>query len=178
MKKRYQKIGLWLGPLFAGSMRLLSPPAGMTQPAWHTAAGAVWMAIWWCTEATPVGVTAILPLALFPLLGAGEIKVVAAPYANPIIYLFFGGFVIALAIERWDLHKRMALAILTSVGNSSRSISGGFMVSSAAISMWVMNTSTTLMLLPIGVSIIKIISETAEGVSEQEKHNFQLALLL
>ena len=178
MKKGYQKIGLWLGPLIAGGMLLLSPPAGMTQPAWHTAAGAVWMAIWWCTEATPVTVTAILPLALFPLLGAGEIQVVAAPYANPIIYLFFGGFVIALAIERWDLHKRMALAILTSVGNNSRSIIGGFMVSSAAISMWVMNTSTTLMLLPIGVSIIKIISETADGVSEQEKHNFQLALLL
>ncbi len=178
MKKGYQKIGLWLGPLIAGGMLLFSPPAGMTQPAWHTAAGGVWMAIWWSTEALPVAVTAILPLALFPLLGAGEINVVAAPYANPIIYLFMGGFVIALAIERWDLHKRMALTILTSVGNSGRSLIGGFMVSSAVISMWVINTSTTLMLLPIGVSIVKIVTETNHKVSEQEKHNFQLALLL
>ncbi len=178
MKKGYQRTGLWLGPGIAGAMLLLSPPAGMSQPAWYTAAGAVWMAVWWCTEAVPVAVTAILPLAMFPLLGAGEITVVAAPYANPIIYLFMGGFVIALAIERWNLHKRMALAILTSVGNSGRSLIGGFMVSSAAISMWVMNTSTTLMLLPIGVSIIKIVAENADEVSEQEKHSFQLALLL
>ncbi len=178
MKKGYQKIGLWLGPVIAGGMLLISPPPGMTEPTWHTAAGAIWMAVWWCTEAIPVAVTAILPLALFPLLGVGEIKVVAAPYANPIIYLFMGGFVIALAIERWNLHKRMALAILTSFGNSGRSLIGGFMFASAAISMWVMNTSTTLMLLPIGISIVKIVSETSHEVSEQKKHNFQLALLL
>ena len=178
MKIGYQKVGLWMGPLIGITIILLPHPEGMSLLAWRTVGSGVWMAIWWCTEAVPVAVTAILPLALFPLFGIGDIKLVAAPYANPIIYLFMGGFVIALAIERWNLHKRMALTILTSVGNSGRSLIAGFMFASASISMWVMNTSTTLMLLPIGVSIVKIVSETADEVSNEEKHNFQLALLL
>ena len=178
MKIGYQKVGLWMGPFIGIIIILLPHPEGMSLFAWRTVGSGVWMAIWWCTEAVPVAVTAILPLALFPLFGIGDIKLVAAPYANPIIYLFMGGFVIALAIERWNLHKRMALTILTSVGNSGRSLIAGFMFASASISMWVMNTSTTLMLLPIGVSIIKIVSETADEVSDEEKHNFQLALLL
>jgi len=136
------------------------------------------MAIWWCTEAVHVSVTAIVPLAIFPLLGIGDIKTVAAPYANPIIYLFMGGFVIALAVEKWDLHKRIALTILTSVGKSGPAIVGGFMLASAIISMWVMNTSTTLMLLPIGVSVVKIVSESADELNDTQKHNFQLAVLL
>jgi sodium-dependent dicarboxylate transporter 2/3/5 len=146
--------------------------------AWHTAIVAILMAIWWCTEAVHVSVTAIVPLAIFPLLGIGDIKTVAAPYANPIIYLFMGGFVIALAVEKWDLHKRIALTILTSVGKSGPAIVGGFMLASAIISMWVMNTSTTLMLLPIGVSVVKIVSESADELNDTQKHNFQLAVLL
>ena len=157
---------------------MLPPPETMPLSAWHTAIAAILMAIWWCTEAVHVSVTAIVPLAIFPLLGIGDIKTVAAPYANPIIYLFMGGFVIALAVEKWDLHKRIALTILTSVGKSGPAIVGGFMLASAIISMWVMNTSTTLMLLPIGVSVVKIVSESAEELNDTQKHNFQLAVLL
>jgi len=157
---------------------MLPPPETMPLRAWHTAIAAILMAIWWCTEAVHVSVTAIVPLAIFPLLGIGDIKTVAAPYANPIIYLFMGGFVIALAVEKWDLHKRIALTILTSVGKSGPAIVGGFMLASAIISMWVMNTSTTLMLLPIGVSVVKIVSESADELNDTQKHNFQLAVLL
>ena len=157
---------------------MLPPPETMPLSAWHTSIAAILMAIWWCTEAVHVSVTAIVPLAIFPLLGIGDIKTVAAPYANPIIYLFMGGFVIALAVEKWDLHKRIALTILTSVGKSGPAIVGGFMLASAIISMWVMNTSTTLMLLPIGVSVVKIVSESADELNDTQKHNFQLAVLL
>jgi len=157
---------------------MLPPPETMPLSAWHTAIAAILMAIWWCTEAVHVSVTALVPLAIFPLLGIGDIKTVAAPYANPIIYLFMGGFVIALAVEKWDLHKRIALTILTSVGKSGPAIVGGFMLASAIISMWVMNTSTTLMLLPIGVSVVKIVSESADELNDTQKHNFQLAVLL
>ena len=157
---------------------MLPPPETMPLSAWHTAIAAILMAIWWCTEAVHVSVTAIVPLAIFPLLGIGDIKTVAAPYANPIIYLFMGGFVIALAVEKWDLHKRIALTILASVGKSGPAIVGGFMLASAIISMWVMNTSTTLMLLPIGVSVVKIVSESADELNDTQKHNFQLAVLL
>ena len=157
---------------------MLPPPETMPLSAWHTAIAAILMAIWWCTEAVHVSVTAIVPLAIFPLLGIGDIKTVAAPYANPIIYLFMGGFVIALAVEKWDLHKRIALTILTSVGKSGPAVVGGFMLASAIISMWVMNTSTTLMLLPIGVSVVKIVSESADELNDTQKHNFQLAVLL
>jgi len=157
---------------------MLPPPETMPLSAWHTAIAAILMAIWWCTEAVHVSVTAIVPLAIFPLLGIGDIKTVAAPYANPIIYLFMGGFVIALAVEKWDLHKRIALTILASVGKSGPAIVGGFMLASAMISMWVMNTSTTLMLLPIGVSVVKIVSESADELNDTQKHNFQLAVLL
>jgi len=157
---------------------MLPPPETMPLSAWHTAIAAILMAIWWCTEAVHVSVTAIVPLAIFPLLGIGDIKTVAAPYANPIIYLFMGGFVIALAVEKWNLHKRIALTILASVGKSGPAIVGGFMLASAMISMWVMNTSTTLMLLPIGVSVVKIVSETADELDNTQKRNFQLAVLL
>ena len=178
MKTRHQKIGLWLGPTIGLILIMLPPPETMPLSAWHTAIAAILMAIWWCTEAVHVSVTAIVPLAIFPLLGIGDIKTVAAPYANPIIYLFMGGFVIALAVEKWALHKRIALTILTSVGKSGPAIVGGFMLASAIISMWVMNTSTTLMLLPIGVSVVKIVSESADELNDTQKHNFQLAVLL
>ena len=144
MKENYQKIGLWLGPIIALSISLLPIPLDMSQAAWYTAAGSIWMAIWWCTEAVPVAVTALIPLVVFPLFGIGNIKVIATPYSSPIIYLFWGGFVLALAIEKWNLHKRIALMILTSAGHSGRSLIGGFMFASAIISMSVSYTHLTL----------------------------------
>ena len=120
-----------------------------------TAALFLLMGIRWATEALPVAVTALVPLALFPLLGIVDIQSAATPYANKTIYLFFGGFLIATAIQKWDLHKRIALVVLDFAGSNGASLVGGFMLTAALISMWVMNTATTIMLLPIGLAVIR-----------------------
>lgn len=175
----HQKVGLLLGPLVALLMLLIGPPESLQSiPAWRTAAMGLMMAIWWATEAVPIAVTAFLPLATFPLLGIATIQATAAPYANKVIYLFVGGFIIALAMQRWNLHKRIALTVLQHSGGNGRSLVGGFMLASAVISMWVMNTSTTMMLLPIAVSVIRVIQGSIENMDERNKTNFQYSLLL
>ncbi|MFL2723987.1 MAG: SLC13 family permease [Gammaproteobacteria bacterium] len=136
------------------------------------------MAIWWATEAVPVAVTALLPLACFPMLGVTDFKTAALPYANPNIYLFMGGFILALGIESSGLHKRLALKMLIAVGNSGAKLIGGFMLVSAIISMWVMNTSTTLMLLPIGLAVCASVAETIPNFSQRDRRNFEISLLL
>ncbi|MDZ7642878.1 MAG: DASS family sodium-coupled anion symporter [Woeseiaceae bacterium] len=174
----HQKVGLGLGPLLALAMLLVGPAGELSQPAWHTAAMGVLMAIWWATEAVPIAVTALLPLVLFPLLGIADIQVTAAPYANKVIYLFLGGFMVALAMQRWNLHRRIALTVLQYAGGNGRSLVGGFMLASALLSMWVMNTSTTMMLLPIAVSIITVIHTTVGSLDARARDDFQYALLL
>jgi sodium-dependent dicarboxylate transporter 2/3/5 len=159
-------------------MLAMGPPDDLPPEAWRTAAMGVWMAVWWATEAVPIAVTALLPLVLFPLLGIATMQDTSAPYANKVIYLFLGGFIVALAMQRWDLHRRIALNILQHVGGNGRSLVGGFMLASGLLSMWVMNTSTTMMLLPIGVSVITVIHSTVGGLSERQKSDFQYALLL
>ena len=136
------------------------------------------MGVWWATEAVPVPVTALVPLAAFPILGIVDIQSAANPYANKTIYLFFGGFLLATAIQKWDLHKRIALFVLENVGSNGASLVLGFMVTAAIISMWVMNTATTIMLLPIGLAVITVVKETVKGLSDEETENFQLSLLL
>ncbi len=150
----------------------------MSAEAWRVAAVGLWMAIWWATEAIPVPVTAFLPIIIFEPLGISSIRDAAAPYANPIIYLFLGGFMLALAIERWDLHRRIALAILDRTGTDGRRLIGGFMLVCAMLSMWMTNTSTTMMLLPIVLSVIGVIRENVPELSEQEQHDFQISMLL
>ena len=150
----------------------------MSAEAWRVAAVGLWMAIWWATEAIPVPVTAFLPIIIFEPLGISSIRDAAAPYANPIIYLFLGGFMLALAIERWDLHRRIALAILDRTGTDGRRLIGGFMLVCAMLSMWMTNTSTTMMLLPIVLSVISVIRENVPELSEQEQHDFQISMLL
>ncbi len=178
VRERHQLIGLFLGPALALTILLSPPPDGLSPEAWRTAAMGVLMAIWWATEAVPIAVTALLPLVFFPLLGIANISETAAPFANKNIYLFLGGFVIAFGMQRWDLHRRIALNILRFVGGDGRSLVGGFMLASGLLSMWVMNTSTTMMLLPIGVSIISVIHANVEGLTDEDKLNFQCALLL
>lgn len=136
------------------------------------------MATWWATEAVPIAVTSLLPLALFPILDVVSIQDAAAPYSNKVIFLFLGGFIIAFAMQRWDLHKRIALSVLQVAGGNGRSLVGGFMLASAVVSMWVMNTSTTMMMLPIAVSIITVIHRTVGDLDEVQKKDFQYSLLL
>ena len=174
----YKKRGFWVG-LAAFFIILFSPnPESLSSVGWAVAAVTLLMAIWWATEAVPVAVTALLPLACFPMLGVTDFKTAALPYANPNIYLFMGGFILALGIESSGLHKRLALKMLIAVGNSGAKLIGGFMLVSAIISMWVMNTSTTLMLLPIGLAVCASVAETIPNFSQTDRRTFELSLLL
>ena len=132
------------------------------------------MAIWWMTEAIPISATALLPLALFPLLGIADIRAAAAPYANPLIFLFLGGFLIAAGMERWNLHRRLALRIIAMMGPRPYAILAGFMIAAAFLSMWVSNTATALMMLPIGLSVAELVRRT----DSKEVEHFTIGLML
>ena len=165
----YKKKGFIFGLIvFISIMFFVPTPSGLDDNAWLVAGVVTLMAIWWATEAIPVPVTALLPLALFPILGITTFKEAAQPYANPNIYLFLGGFMLALAIERSGLHKRMALHIIIRSGSSGSKLIAGFMIIAAFISMFVMNTSTTLMLLPIGLAVCSVISSTIPNLTDKE----------
>lgn len=177
-RSRHQQIGLLLGPAVALFMLFSGAPEGLSDTAWRTAAIGILMAIWWATEAVPIAVTALIPLVIFPLLGIATIQATASPYANKVIYLFLGGFVVAFAMQRWDLHRRIALTVLQYTAGNGRALVGGFMLASALISMWVMNTSTTMMLLPIAVSIITVIHKSVTDLDDAGRQDFQYSLLL
>lgn len=177
-RSTHQAVGLFLGPALCVFMMLSPAPAGLSETGWTTAAIGILMAIWWATEAVPIAVTSLLPLALFPVLDVVSIQDAAVPYGNKVLFLFLGGFIIAFAMQRWNLHRRIALTVLQAVGGNGRSLVGGFMLASAAVSMWVMNTSTTMMMLPIAVSVITVIHKSVDGLNENEKKDFQYSLLL
>jgi sodium-dependent dicarboxylate transporter 2/3/5 len=150
------------------------PPA-----AWRVAGVAALMAVWWITEALPIPVTALVPIVAFPLAGLASIEEAAAPYANPLMFLFLGGFMLALALERWNLHRRLALTILKRFGARPAALVAGFMIATASLSMWVSNTATAMMMLPIALSVIGLLH--AHGVAAlppDEDRNFAVALLL
>jgi sodium-dependent dicarboxylate transporter 2/3/5 len=175
----YQRVGRLLGPaVFALMFATEHSQETMSPEAWRVAAVGLWMAIWWATEAIPVFVTALLPLTAFDPLGITTIRDAAAPYANPIIFLFLGGFIMALAMEKWNLHKRIALVILDHVGTDGRRLVGGFMLVCALLSMWMTNTATTMMLLPIVLSVSSVICENAGDLSTKDRSHFQVAMLL
>ena len=174
----YKKKGFTIGLIVFVLMLFMPVPEGLTENAWKVATIVTLMAIWWASEAIPVPVTALLPLALFPLFQITSFKSAALPYANPNIYLFLGGFMLAIAIERSGLHKRMALKMILAAGSSGMKLIGGFMLVAALISMFVMNTSTTLMLLPIGLAVCSVIATTIPGLNEQDKKFFDTALML
>lgn len=177
-RAKHQSIGLWLGPAIAILMLTVGPPEALTVAAWRTAAMGMLMAVWWATEAVPIAVTALLPLVFFPLLGIANIHDTAAPFANKVIFLFLGGFMVALAMQRWNLHRRIALSVLQYAGGNGASLVGGFMLASALLSMWVMNTSTTMMLLPIAISIVTVIHGTVKNLDDRARDDFQCAMLL
>lgn len=172
------KIGLALGPAVCLLLLLLPAPEGLDPAAWHTAAIGALMAIWWISEAIPIPVTALLPLALFPLFGILPIDQAAAPYANPLIFLFMGGFLIAIAMQAWNLHRRIALNIVRFIGVRPASIVFGFMVAAAFLSMWVSNTATALMMLPIALSVIQLSGEQVSEDLQSAHAGFGICLVL
>lgn len=173
-RARYQRIGFALGPIAALIILFLSPPDGLNVEGWRVVALLAWMAIWWASEAIPVPATSILPIVVIPLLGVGTVREATAPFANPVIYLLLGGFVLALALERWNLHRRIALGFLIRVGDHKLAILGGFMIVAAFLSMWISNTATVMMMMPIALSVALAV----RGGEEKLGDPFALMLLL
>lgn len=171
-----RKAGLLAGPVFFAVILVLPVPDGMSAAAWQTVAVALLMATWWITEAIPIPATALLPVVLLPLLGVTNVQEATTPYANHLIFLFLGGFMIAAAMQRWQLHERIALTIIHWLGTRPKNIIWGFAIASAFLSMWVSNTATALMMLPIAISVIHLVEK--QTLHEGPFNNFNIALLL
>jgi len=171
-----KKIGLLAGPIFF--LILYNLPFVMLNPmADKVLAVAAWMVLWWVTEAVSISVTALIPLTFFPLFDIMDMKTVAASYGSPIVFLFFGGFVMALALEKVNLHKRIALNIVQLTGTSPNKVVLGFMLATAFLSMWISNTATTVVMLPIALSVINLLINDEDGFTKGDQ-NFALSLML
>ena len=171
------RFGLMVAPVLLGLVLLTEPPDGLSVAAWRTAGVVGVMAVLWMTEAIPIPVTALLPLVLFPLLGVAPVKEAAAPYANPVIYLFLGGFILALGLQRWRLHERVAYWIIGHTGSRASRVLAGFMAATAFVSMWINNSATTVMMLPMAVSVVALFSDRLVG-DEKAKAGLGLAMML
>ncbi len=155
---RAARVGRWLGPAAFVAV-WAAPITGLADEPRRLLAVVVWMAVWWVSEAAPLAATAMLPLVLFPLLDLRSVREVAPNYGHDMVFLFLGGFVLALAVERSGLHRRVALAILTAVGTSPRRLVWGFLIATAVLSMWLSNTATALMMLPIAGAVSRRIGD-------------------
>lgn len=155
-------VGLATGVVGFLVVLLLPTPAGLSPDAHKTAAVAVLMISWWISEAVHIGVTGLVPVVAFPLLGVSSSSEISAHYANHLIFLFIGGFIIAYAMEAWKLHRRIALNTIVRFGSRPRPIVLGFMTTSAVLSMWISNTATTMMLLPMAMAVVNQLAESAE----------------
>jgi sodium-dependent dicarboxylate transporter 2/3/5 len=164
------------GPIVFIVLLLMPRPHGMSADGQATLAMAGWMAAWWLTVALPLAVTALLPLLLIPILDIASPAAAAAPYANPVIFLFMGGFFIAAAMQRWQLHRRIALAVVARTGTSPRRLVAGFMLACALLSMWMSNTAATLMMMPIGIAVLSLMDVSA--FPETRASNLGIALML
>jgi sodium-dependent dicarboxylate transporter 2/3/5 len=142
------------GPLWCLATVVVSAPFGLSEPSWHVAGVAGWMAIWWLTAVVPLEATALLPIVLLPLLDVAGVGDVTVSYADPIIFLFMGGFFLAAALERWQLHKRFALTTIRAVGTDAPKVVLAFMLASAIASMWISNTATAIMMLPVALAVV------------------------
>ena len=183
-----QWLGLAVG-LVLGILVYLVMPGDVPQEARLTAATAVLMAVWWMTEALPIPATALVPLIVFPTLGSTPLDDVGASYGNNVIFLFMGGFLLALAMQRWNLHRRMALLTVRLIGTRPPQMIAGFMIATGFLSMWVSNTATAVMMLPIGISVLLLVNKTSDALDDPVdadedaaatpvKSNFGTALML
>ena len=175
---RRQRLGLVLGPSLFILLLMLPVPGDMPVLAMHTAAVTLLMATWWITEAAPLPVTALLPIILFPILGIVPAAKVTTAYANHIIFLFLGGFLIAIAIERWQLHKRIALHVVRFVGTRPDRIMFGFMFVTAFLSSWISNTAATLMMVTLGTAVLGRLAKTDLGDKANRHNGLGTALML
>ena len=164
-------VGLFAGPLICGLACLELSPLISTD-AWKVIGLAAWMVIWWVTEAIPIGVTSLLPIVYLSLTGVSKISEASAPYGDKIVFLFLGGFILALSLEKWRIHERVALRILRLTGTSANGVVIGFMIATAVLSMWMSNTATTLMMLPIALSVLELLQR---GRDEDEAHSYLAA---
>ncbi|PYZ93413.1 anion transporter [Salipaludibacillus keqinensis] len=177
-----QIVGLFLGPLLFFFILFFFQPEGLSFEARGVLAGTVWIATWWITEAIPIPVTSLLPIILFPLVTTMEVGEVTPNYGDNIVFLFLGGFIIALALERWNLHKRIALTIINTIGTSTKRLMLGFMLATAFLSMWISNTATAMMMVPIGTAIIyqfsHLIDEKTVPNAKQQEEIFAKGLMI
>lgn len=171
----WKNLSLLFGPLAAVYVMLAHDLAPGNPAVTATAAVAIWMSIWWITEALPLAITAMLPLALFPLLGIMDGNKTATAYINSVIFLFIGGFLVAMAMERSNLHRRMALRILSLSGTSPVAVVTGFMLTTTFLSMWISNTATAMMMLPVAMAVIR---NYEEALGDDQARPFAIGLLL
>ena len=174
MKK---KIGLILGPLTFFVFLIFGQFEGLSNSGQSVLASTLWIAIWWVTEAIPIAATALLPIILFPLSQGMELPTTTESYGHKYVFLYLGGFLIAIGIEKWNLHKRIAINIISFIGTDVRKVILGFMIATAFLSMWISNTATSVMMLPIGVAIIKQLKDNHASL-ENENTIFGKALML
>ena len=172
-----KRIGFILGPLSFILILLFFKPEGLSPEARAILASTAWIALWWITEAIPIAVTALLPIVLFPLSGGLDLGTTTESFGHKYIFLYMGGFIIAIAIEKWNLHKRIALNIINVIGSDIKKIILGFMVATAFLSMWISNTATAVMMLPIGIAIITQLKDNPNTI-ENETRLFGKALML
>ena len=176
-----QRLSLWRllpGPIFFVATLLMPAPTGFEGTSWQVLGLVGWMALWWALEAIPLAATALLPIIIVPLLGVPDARTVLAEYANPSVLLLLGGFLVALAMERWQLHRRMAFAIMLKVGTEPRRLVLGMMLATGFISMWVSNTSSALMMLPVAIAIASMTAPIGAAPPGRDLANFSAALLL
>lgn len=175
MRISKKTIGLIAGPLVFCLIQYFFHPSGLNSAAHSVLASTAWIAIWWITEALPIAATALMPIILFPLTGATKINEAVSGYSHPYIFLFIGGFMLAIALEKWQLHKRIALSIIKIVGTNQPKVILGFMIATAFLSMWISNTATTVMMLPIGMAIVM---QLTRDENETSTSHFGKALML
>ncbi len=174
-------LSFFAGPVSCILVLLFVDASFISPNAHKVLALAVWMIIWWITEAAPIPVTALLPMVYFPFMGVMKMNDAAAPYGNQIIFLFMGGFMIAMALEKHRLHERIALNLIKVTGTSGNGIILGFMIATGFISMWISNTATAMMMLPIALSVINLLKSNPESSNDdlpKGERNFAIALLL